>query len=59
MAKENPVTVTFKRTHGEILSIIIDAWVRYAWRSNVPKFVRWDLYGNQEDMVMEVYRLAQ
>lgn len=57
---ENPVTVTFKRTHGEILSIITDAWVRYAWRSNVPKFVRWavncmgaHLYDNQEDTVME------
>ncbi|MCI8376830.1 MAG: iron-containing alcohol dehydrogenase [Lachnospiraceae bacterium] len=57
---ENPVTVTYKRTHGEILSIITDAWVKYAWKSNAPKFVRWavncmgaHLYDNQEDTVME------
>lgn len=60
---ENPVTVTFKRTHGEILSIITDAWVRYAWKLNVPKFVRWAvccmgarLYDNPEDTVMEGLR---
>lgn len=60
---ENPITVTFKRTHGEILSIITDAWVKYAWKSNPAKFVRWAvncmgarLYDNQEDTVMEGLR---
>ena len=60
---ENPVTVTFKRTHGEILSIITDAWVKYAWKKNPPKFVRWavncmgaHLYDSQEDTVMEGLR---
>lgn len=53
----------FKRTHGEILSIITDAWVKYAWKSNPAKFVRWAvncmgarLYDNQEDTVMECLR---
>lgn len=57
---ENPITVTFQRTHGEILSIITDAWIKYTWKNNPSKFVRWavncmgaHLYDNQEDTVME------
>lgn len=60
---ENPITVTFKRTHGEILAIITDAWVRYAWKSDVTKFVRWavncmgaHMYDDPEDTVMEGLR---
>lgn len=57
---ENPITVTFRRTHGEILGILTDAWVKYAWKSNPSKFVRWAVncmgarvYDNPEDTVME------
>ena len=37
---EKPVTGTYHQTHGLMLAIIMPAWMKYAYKRNIPQFTR-------------------
>ncbi len=37
---EKPVTGTYHSTHGKILAIMMPAWMKYCYKTNIPLFMR-------------------